>query len=79
MGETRLAEGPVGKDPGVVVHPTVALGLADDRNHPARFQDTVVDEPGQLGGIRDAVDRDLADLDGFWHRCHLWLFCDESL
>ena len=33
LGDQHLAERPVGDDPGVVVDPAVALGLADDRDH----------------------------------------------
>ena len=65
--EQHLAEGAVGDDPRVVVDPAVALGLADDGDDPVGLHDAVVDELGQLGGVTDVVQRDLADLDRCGH------------
>ena len=65
--EVLVEKGAVGDDPGVVVDATVALGLADDGDDSARLHDAVVDELRELGGVGDSVDRNLADLNGFWH------------
>ena len=65
--DEHLAEGAVGDDPGVVVDAAVALGLADDRDHPVGVQDAVVDQLGELARVGDGVDRDLAYFDGVGH------------
>jgi hypothetical protein len=70
LGDQHLAERAVGDDAGVVVDPAVPLGLADDGHDAVGLHHAVVDELGQLGGVGDAVDRDLADLNGIWHGCH---------
>ena len=65
----HLAECAVGDDAGVVVDAAVALGLADDGDDAVGLDDAVVDEPGQPGRVADALDRDLAHLDGLGHDC----------
>src|SRR4029079_11010113 len=72
--DQHLAESTVGDDPGIVVDSPVALGLADDRDHPLRGHDAVVDELRELGSIGDGVDRDLANLDGIRHGSSSQLF-----
>src|SRR5205823_10591425 len=47
----RVAEGPVGDDAGVVVDAAVALGLADDRDHPAGVEDPGVDQLDETGRV----------------------------
>jgi hypothetical protein len=65
--QEHLAEGPVGDDPRVVVDASVALRLADDGDDAVGLHHAVVDELGQLGGVADVVQRDLADLDRCGH------------
>src|SRR6266508_1984075 len=72
LGAQRVPEGAVGDDAGVVVHPAVALGLADDRDDPVGLDDPVVDERGETGGVADVLERYLTHLDGFGH-AHLSL------
>ena len=67
LGGDHLAERPVGDDPGVVVDPAVALGLADHRDDPVGVEHPVVDQRGQLARVGHTVQRDLADLDRLWH------------
>src|SRR5262249_12043852 len=71
-GGQHLAERPVGDDPGVVVHPAVALGLADHRDHPVRLEYTGVDQPGQAGRVGHVPERDLAHLDRLGHQLSSW-------
>ena len=67
FGLEHLAEGPVGDDPGVVVDAAVALGLADDGDDAVGLDQPLVDQVGQPGGVGDALEGDLVDLDGLGH------------
>ena len=51
----HLAERAVGDDPGVVVDAAVALGLADDGDHPVGLDQALVDQVGEAGGVGDAL------------------------
>src|SRR5262249_15017301 len=63
----HFAERTIRDNPGVVIDAAIALGLADDRDHPVCLEHPVVDQLRELARVGHAVQGYLADLNRLGH------------